>query len=112
MDNQSQDNFKAIADELIRVTLMQAAANTADPEIVAAMLAPKASVSPAGTVTVGNKSPQDAVADLLKLKPMLAGTATDTGLQAAYQQAKQAGDVPAMMRLKSQMGGSVKTGAV
>ncbi|WP_295440970.1 hypothetical protein [uncultured Thiodictyon sp.] len=56
----------------IRNALLSAGAASVDPDVVQALLSGAAKVDAAGAVTIGGKTPAEAVAELLQAKPHLA----------------------------------------
>lgn len=69
----------------IQNALLTAARNAVDPEVVLAILAPKAKVGEDGAVTVDGKPVEKAVEELLKAKPYLARPTGNQGSGAPLQ---------------------------
>jgi len=114
MNTQNQDRNIVLTNSLIRSEITAAARDTVDPEAVHALLAPKATVSDSGVVTVDGKTPADAVAELLKVKPHFDTNATPPGdpqteAEAAYQAAKAKGDITGMLVAKTKLPGKRRT---
>jgi len=111
-----KDKTQTLTDALIKSEIMGAARDTVDPEAIHGLLAPKATVSDAGIVTIDGKTPADAVAEVLKVKKHFNKNASEADNQqntadSAYQTAKDKKDVMGMLKAKSQGAGSKKATA-
>jgi hypothetical protein len=114
MNQQNRDKTTVLTDSLIRSEIVAAARDTVDPEAIHALLAPKATVNDSGVVTVDGKTPSDAVAELLKVKPHFdknptANSDPANAADAAYQAAMAKGDVKGMLAAKAKMPGKRRT---